>query len=165
MEQNATPSQEDLALNVHVEHSVSFTLALDNAAYSIGEDGSSAPEMTVYNKFCSNVSPPVVLQFFSLQRFDLEIINDAGEKVFQWGAGRVFPSIAQNVSVTGEVHWKVVVPLADAQGAPLPPGEYIAEGYLTLHTDPNTRNPTAFARKYAGSVLFAIQLSTLRPPD
>jgi hypothetical protein len=142
---------------VEVEHRVSFTLALDSAVYSIGQGGSPPPEMTAHIRFCSTVSPPVVLHFFSLQRFDLDIINDAGAEVYKWSAGRVFPMLAQNISVTGEVHWKVAVPLADAQGTPLPAGQYIAQAYLTLHTDPSTRNKPAFARKYAGSVLFSIQ--------
>jgi hypothetical protein len=102
----------------------------------------------------------VVLEFFSLQHFDVIIINDNGDQVFQWSAGRAFPQIASNIPVTGEIEWDVDVTLADNltanQGRPLPAGNYIAQAFLVNRTDVGTRNPQAFSRKYAANVMFTI---------
>jgi hypothetical protein len=150
-------SPDDNLRAVEVIEEIAFTLALNKAVYTLDPTKSSPPQMTARLIFCSTVLPPVVLEFFSFQRFDLQIINDAGEQVYLWSAGQFFPLIAQNIPVIGEVHWTVDVPLADTKGVPLPTGQYIAQAYLVLHTDAGTRNPTAFARKYAASVRFMIQ--------
>lgn len=88
------------------------------------------------------------------------IINDNGDQVFQWSAGRAFPQTASNIPVTGEIEWDVDVTLADNltanKGKPLPAGNYIAQAFLVNRTDVGTRNPPAFSRKYAASVMFTI---------
>jgi hypothetical protein len=157
MPETPTVSPDDSSRLVQVTQEVAFSLALDKAVYTVDPTASSPPQMTAVLVFRSTVSPPVVLEFFSYQRFDLLIINDAGDEVYRWSAGQIFPMIAENIPVTGEVHWTVDVPLANAQGVALPMGQYIATAYLVLHTDAEIRNPAAFARKYAGSVRFSIQ--------
>jgi hypothetical protein len=137
---------------------VSFTLALDRAVYSF--DATNPPHAQANLVFISTVAPPVVLEFFSLQHFDVIIINDNGDPVFQWSAGRAFPQIASNIPVTGEIEWDVDITLADNltadRGKPLPEGNYIAQAFLVNRTDVGTRNPQAFSRKYAANVMFAI---------
>ena len=137
---------------------VAFTLALNKAVYPFNETAPSHAQANLV--FISTVTPPVVLEFFSLQHFDVIIINDNGDKVFQWSAGRAFPQIASNIPVTGEVEWNVDVTLADNltanKGKPLPAGNYIAQAFLVNRTDVGTRNPQAFSRKYAASVMFTV---------
>jgi hypothetical protein len=157
MQDMSISSRDDNLREVKVIEEISFTLVLNNAVYTVDPTKSFAPQMSAQLIFRSTVSPPVVLEFFSLQRFDLQIINDAGEEVYLWSAGQIFPMIAENIRVIGEVHWIVDVPLVDTENVPLPTGQYIAHAYLVLHTDAGTRNPTAFARKYAASVRFMIQ--------
>ena len=78
---------------------VSFTLGLDKAVYPFNATTPSHAQASL--AFISTVVPPVVLEFFSLQHFDVMIINDNGDPVFQWSAGRAFPQIASNIPVTG----------------------------------------------------------------
>ena len=140
-----------------VDPQVSFTLSLNSAVYFQDPEVPLAPHMIARLILRATVTPPVVLEFFSLQHFDLVIINDAGDEVFRWSAGRAFPMIASNVPVFGEEQWTVDVTLADPAGALLPAGHYIAQSFLVTRTDPGTRNPVAFAKKYAASVEFSIQ--------
>jgi hypothetical protein len=137
---------------------VAFTLALDKAVYPFNAATPSHARATLV--FVSTVVPPVVLEFFSLQHFDLIIINDNGDAVFQWSAGRAFPQIASNIPVTGEIEWDIDITLADNltanQGNPLAAGNYIAQAFLVNRTELGTRNPQAFSRKYAANVLFKI---------
>jgi len=162
-----SPGTEDFTHSSEpFEPRVSFTLSLDKALY-IQDPKAPPPHMTAKLIFCATVKPPVVLEFFSFQHFDLIIINDNGDEVFQWSAGRKFPLIASNVPVFGEEKWTVDVTLADKTGALLPAGDYIAQSFLVNHTDVGTRNPVAFAKKYAASVKFSIQNrqeSTTKPP-
>ena len=141
-----------------VHQQISFTLSLDKASYQFSATSPAHMEATLI--FFSTVSPPVVLEFFSLQHFEIIIINDNGDQVFQWSAGRAFPQIASNIPVTGEIEWDVDVTLADNltanQGRPLPAGNYIAQAFLVNRTDVGTRNPQAFSRKYAANVMFTI---------
>ena len=137
---------------------VAFTLALDKAVYPFNATAPSHAQANLV--FISTVAPPVVLEFFSLQHFDVIIINDNGDPVFQWSAGRAFPQIASNIPVTGEIEWDADITLADNltanKGKSLPAGSYIAQAFLVNRTDVGTRNPQAFSRKYAASVMFTI---------
>ena len=95
-----------------------------------------------------------------MRHFDVIIINDNGDPVFQWSAGRAFPQIASNIPVTGEIEWDVDITLADNltsnKGRALSAGDYIVQAFLVTHTDVGTRNPQAFSKKYAASVMFTI---------
>jgi hypothetical protein len=141
-----------------IHQQVAFRLALDKAVYPFNE--ATPPHAQANLVFVSTVVPPVVLEFFSLQHFDVIIIDDNGDRLFQWSAGRAFPQIASNIPVTGEIEWDVDITLADNltenKGKPLPPGKYIAQAFLVNRTDVGTRNPQAFSRKYAASVMFTI---------
>jgi hypothetical protein len=141
-----------------IHQQVAFTLALDKAVYPFNVASPSHAQAKLV--FSSTVVPPVVLEFFSLQHFDVTIINDNGDQVFQWSAGRAFPQIASNIPVTGEIEWDVDITLADNltanNGKSLPAGNYIAPAFLVNHTDVGTRNPQAFSRKYAANVMFTI---------
>jgi hypothetical protein len=141
-----------------VHQQISFTLSLDKASYQFSATSPAHMEATLI--FFSTVSPPVVLEFFSLQHFEIIIINDNGDQVFQWSAGRAFPQIASNIPVTGEVKWDVDVALVDNltanKGKALPAGRYIAQSFLVNHTDLGTRNPPAFSKKYAANLQFTI---------
>src|SRR5216684_1406942 len=80
-------SSEEPSGAVHPQ--VSFTLSLNSAVYFQDPELPLPPQMIARLIFRATVTPPVVLEFFSLQHFDLVIINDAGDEVFRWSAGRV----------------------------------------------------------------------------
>ena len=155
--QEVMPREDFSYSSIPFSPQVSFTLRLNSAVFFYDQELAGPAHLIAHLIFCSTVTPPIVLEFFSLQHFDLVIINDAGGEVYRWSAGRKFPMIATNVPVFGEEHWTVDVTLADPTGVPLPAGHYIAQSYLVTHTDPGTRNPVAFAKKYAASVEFSIQ--------
>jgi hypothetical protein len=113
--------------------------------------------MSAVLTFRSTVTPPVVLEWFSLQRYDFVITDGTGAEVYRWSAGRAFPQIASNQPVDGTERWEVDVTLADKQAAPLPAGPYVVRAFLTTRTgDPGVQNPQAFAGKYSASLGFAI---------
>ena len=108
---------------------VCFNLGIDEAVYPAAT-ASSPVRMNYALTFVSTVSPPVVLKWFSLQRYDVLITGCMGAKVYRWSAGRAFPDIASNEPVLGEKQWVVDATLADSQGVPLPVGPYVIRADL-----------------------------------
>jgi Intracellular proteinase inhibitor len=143
--------------SVPADTCVSFTLGIDRAVYPAAADPSSPSHMSAVLTFRSRVSPPVVLEWFSYQRYDVVITDGTGAEVYRWADGRAFPMIASNQPVDGRVDWEVDVPLAGEDGTPLPPGPYVVRAYLTTRTnDAGVEDPQAFAGKYSASLGFSI---------
>jgi hypothetical protein len=150
---SASELNEDMAARPHV----SFTLGIDKAVYPAAAGSSSPVHMTAVLTFRSTVSPRVVLEWFSLQRYDVVITDGTGAEVYRWSTGRAFALIASNEPVHGSERWEVDVPLADTHGVPLPGGPYVIRAYLMNRTnDPGVQDPQAFAGKYSASLGFSI---------
>src|SRR5437879_3472932 len=111
--QEVMPREDFSYSSIPFSPQVSFTLRLNSAVFFYDQELAGPAHLIAHLIFCSTVTPPIVLEFFSLQHFDLVIINDAGGEVYRWSAGRKFPMIATNVPVFGEEHWTVDVTLAD----------------------------------------------------
>jgi hypothetical protein len=107
---------------------VAFTLSLDRAKYAVQ---SPPAVLTARLTLRYTQSEPIRLTWPSGQRFDLEIRNERGDKVYRWSDGKAFILIfGVEEFVHGEKNFSVEVPLADANSRALPPGKYVAEGWL-----------------------------------
>ena len=114
---------------------VSFTMAADSPWYF--PDGFLSAQLTLRNRG----KDAIALHFPSGQSYDLKILNDRSETVYVWSTGRVFDISLRDEKVTsGEISYGISASLKG-----LPPGRYIAQGYLT--TDPAV---------YFGQVAFEI---------
>ena len=132
---------------------LSFSLTLDRKVYYINlmppiDPQTSIPRMTARLTLRNTTGQPVPLTFASGQRYDLELRNERGEAVYRWSDGQAFTMIFGEQSFgPGETNYTIVVRLADKEGKALPPGRYVAEGWLTS-TEP---------RAFRASVGFEIQ--------
>jgi hypothetical protein len=134
------------------EPGLTFGLTLDRAVYHVdrmpGPDPPSVPVMTARLTLRSTRRDPVLLVFPSGQNFDLVLRNESGDIVFRWSDGRFFTEIFRREKFgPGERNFALLVPLADREGNPLPPGKYVAEAWLA------TEPPGV----YAASAGFEIQ--------
>jgi hypothetical protein len=108
---------------------VSVSLALDRYLYTPGEQPAELlARLTLRNSRLE----PLTLNFGSSQRFDLAIRDGEGREVYRWSEGKAFLMVFGSEQVgTGERNYAVLVPLATRSGAPLPPGHYSVEAWLT----------------------------------
>ena len=79
-----------------VNQSLSFQLAIDAAVYPVAADPSDPVHMAAVLVITSMSTPPLVLEFFSAQHYDVVITNGDGVAVYHWSHGRVFPQIARS---------------------------------------------------------------------
>jgi hypothetical protein len=142
---------------------VSFTLRLDKAVYFNTPEPDPPAHLIAQLVFRGTVIPPVIVEFFSLQRFELLIINSSDTEVYRWSKGRAFPFLASIGPVVGEVSWKVDVILADSNGKSLPAGRYVTKAFLATSVDGTV--PQDIPGKYSASVGFLIsnQIPPLAP--
>jgi hypothetical protein len=109
---------------------LSFSLALDNAIYTVSSP-TAAPVMTARLRL-RNTAQPITLNLLTSQRYDLTITDANGTVVYQWSYGKAFSDIAMNQTFgPGEEDFLIQVPLTGSDKAPLPAGQYVAEGWLT----------------------------------
>jgi hypothetical protein len=146
------------------ESYVSFTLRLDKSVYINKPEPDPAEHLIANLILRGTVIPPLMVEFPSTQRFDLEIINDSDDTVvYRWSDGRIFPQMASIGPLVGEVIWKVEVVLVDSSGKSMPEGNYIARAFLTTyHPPPQLQNRIP---KYSATVGFMIsnQIPPLDP--
>lgn len=110
---------------------ISFTLALDRSAY----DG-PAPQITARLTFRVTEGKPIRLTFNSSQTHDLAVYNERGTEVARWSSGMAFLAvITEETFGPGERSFTAVLALKDKEGKRLPPGRYVAEGYLATTGD------------------------------
>jgi hypothetical protein len=64
--------------------SLKLTLTTDKPAYRVGEP------VELVLKVTNRAKQPKVLEFSSSQRYDFEIADSSGAKVWQWSADRMF---------------------------------------------------------------------------
>jgi len=113
------------------EKQVSFRLTLDRNVYLW--DQRSIPQMTARITLRQTQDAALDLQFPSSQVFDLVILNDQGEKVYQWSDNKRFTQQTQTIRFDpGESNYVIVVPLSGQRGV-LPAGRYTAEAWLTTN--------------------------------
>jgi hypothetical protein len=80
---------------------------------------------------------PLLLNFNSGQVFDLVVRDTAGAVLFRWSDGKGFTMALQALRFSGEMNWPILLP-------PLPPGDYVVEGYLT--SNPRQYSATTLLR-------------------
>ena len=102
---------------------VSFTVALDAPRYPQGS--TLQARLTL-----RSTSPdPILLHFPSGQSFDMKIYDEKGTVGDIWSKDKLFPAIIRDETFgRGEKTYALTMPLTN-----LPPGRYIAEGYLTTN--------------------------------
>jgi hypothetical protein len=115
---------------------IGFTTALDAPTYEAGDVVHMQVRLTLRNTHLK----PVTLLFPSSQRYDLRVWNDKRETVYTWSADKLFAQVVGQEVVSGE---RTFTFTADVPN--LPPGRYVAEGFLS----------TA-AREYVGVVGFEV---------
>jgi hypothetical protein len=108
------------------EPEVAFGIGLDRPVYKAGPQG----ELIARIVFRNTHDEPLRLTFPTSQIFELQIHDASGYPVWRWSEGRAFLQMITRKEFTGEHHWVVTVPLAP-EAKPFPPGQYVAEGYLT----------------------------------
>jgi hypothetical protein len=137
------------------EPHVSFSLALDRSIYEFKPDQSGADEvMTARLTVRNEHADPLRIQFPTGQIFDLTIRNDRGEAFYRWSDGQAFTQAEQVLELVGERNDVIKVRLLESSsGAPLPPGHYIAEGWLTTHSAQTFRAAVSFEIRHLPSDL------------
>ena len=113
---------------------LSFGLALDRAVYEAAPAASppEVPVMVARLTLRNTRLEPFRLTYPSGQRFDFILKNEEGAIVYRWSDGKAFIlSMGFEDIGPGERNYVVQIPLADSSGAPWPPGDYIAEGWIT----------------------------------
>jgi hypothetical protein len=134
------------------EPAVTFGLSLDRAVYFCPTLPSAPAQLLARLTLRNTLADPLRLDFPTPQVFDLAVRDERGEIVYQWSDGKYFPQVLHSETIDqGEKNYAVSVRLANRGGAPLPPGSYLAEAWLT----------TSGGRFYAARVGFAI----VRPPQ
>ena len=98
---------------------------------------------------------PLRIQFPTGQIFDLTIRNDRGETLYRWSEGQVFTQAEQVLEIVGERNNVIRLRLSESSsGAPLPPGNYVAEGWLTTHSAQTFRAAVSFEIRHLPSDIF-----------
>ncbi len=113
------------------EPALTFSLSLDRAEYLIDPAG-PIPILTARITLRNTHLPPFPIRFASGQQFDLVLRNEKGEIVYRWSDGKAFTQALMTIELGhGEKNFVVETPLTDRAGAPLPPGHYQAEAWIT----------------------------------
>jgi hypothetical protein len=115
---------------------LSFGIALDNSIYAVNmmppvSPATAAPLLTARLRL-RNTARPITIDFPSGQSFDFTITNDKGAIVYRWSDGQAFPMIVRTETFgPGERDFVIQLRLNGPDKAPLPAGNYVAEGWLT----------------------------------
>ena len=112
-------------------------LSLDRSTYACGS------ELVARLSLSGSPGFPRSLSFATGQIYDMEIQTPAGAVVYRWSHRKVFPQIALNVPMAGNEEYVITAPLAG-----LPPGDYLAKGWLVAEGPP---------RAYSASAAFRIE--------
>jgi hypothetical protein len=101
------------------EKELAFSVALDAARYRPGAQATARISLR-------HTQPdPLTVVFSSGQTYDLILRDEAGNEVWRWSQGRVFPQVLRQVEFpSGEKNWMVTFP------APARAGKYTVEAFL-----------------------------------
>lgn len=116
---------------------LSTGLALDQAVYA------ASATLNARLSIRNSTTDPVSLTFPTGQIYDLEIRDDQGNAVYLWSKNKVFPQMVTTLQLQYEKDYMIAAPLAG-----LPPGKYVAQGWLAVEGPP---------RAYSGSARFEIK--------
>jgi Intracellular proteinase inhibitor len=139
------------------EPHISFSLALDRSIYELkpNEPGATENVMTARLTVRNDHLDPLRIQFPTGQIFDLTIRNDRAETLYRWSEGQGFTQAEQVLEIVGERNYVIRLRLSESNsGAPLPPGNYVAEGWLTTHSAQTFRAEVSFEIRHLPSDLF-----------
>jgi hypothetical protein len=132
---------------------LAFHLSIDRPVYVANlrppvDPVRSVPALTARLTLRNRTSEPVALQFPSGQRYDLEIRDSNGRRVFLWSEGRAFTLALARVELKeGELVYVAEIRLSDRSGRVFPPGRYTLEAWLT----------TTESKAYSATLPFEIQ--------
>jgi len=105
------------------EAEVSFMVSADRPRYFPGT------VLTARLTLRNSAFEAVNLHFPSSQSYDFQILNDRGEIVYTWSRDKTFAASVRDEKLgAGELTYGVTAPLEG-----LPPGKYIARGFLTTN--------------------------------
>jgi hypothetical protein len=89
------------------------------------------------------------------QIFDLSIRNSHGDILYRWSDGQIFTQAQQDLEIVGERNDVIKLRLSQSNsGAPFPPGNYVAEGWLATHSAQTFRAAVSFEIRHLPSDLF-----------
>ena len=114
-----------------------FSLTLDKPVYTVNlmppvDPVASIPRFTARLTLRNTTDKPVILDFASGQRYDLEIKDEKGAVVYRWSDGRAFTMVlGRETFGPGEKNFVIVERLAGKDGRPLAQGKYTAEAWIT----------------------------------
>jgi hypothetical protein len=130
---------------------VSFTLAIDRAAYTANlmppvHPRRAVPVLAARFAWRNSTAEAIPMEFPSGQTYEAVIRDSAGREVYRWSHGRAFTmAIRHERWGPGERNWSETIPLAVEDGTrPLPAGRYVIEVHLT----------TGGGKEYSASVPF-----------
>jgi hypothetical protein len=116
---------------------LSFSLSIDKPLYFSDrmppvDPARVVPVMRANMKIRNTSDIPVLLQFNSGQKFDLVVRGEDGAEVLRWSKDKLFTQAIEVVDLgPGEQGFTAELPLAASEGAPLKPGSYTVEAWLT----------------------------------
>ncbi|MCC7174777.1 MAG: hypothetical protein IT159_06240 [Bryobacterales bacterium] len=114
-----------------------FSLTLDKPVYTADlmppvDPAAGIPRLTARLTLRNTSDKPVLLDFSSGQRYEIEIKDEKGAVVYRWSEGRGFPlALGQETIGPGEKNYVAVIPLAVKSGRPFPQGRYVAGAWIT----------------------------------
>lgn len=141
-------------ITVLSEKSASFSLSIDRSVYTADlmppvDPARAVPVMTARLTIRNTQDPPLKLEFPSGQTYDVELLNEKGDVVYQWSRGKAFTMIYRTEPLAyGERNWAVAVPLGTPDGKPFPEGKYTVQAWLT----------TAGTRQFSATAGFELQI-------
>jgi|HubBroStandDraft_1064217.scaffolds.fasta_scaffold07807_3 hypothetical protein len=99
-------------------------------------------ELRLTNRSKSQMS----FTFLTTQRFDIELVNDAGNVVTRWSQGQVFGNVVITEQLAPKSSWDFEghLPLFDASFNWAAPGQYTIRVFLTANTRPGAQSPLQF---------------------
>jgi len=132
----------------HGGSQVAFVLSLDQSLYTAS---GGVPQMSARLTLRNSAAEPLVLRFASGQIYDLAIKNERGDTLLRWSDGKGFTQALQDITVApgAEKNSVILLPLAGKTGAPLPPGRYTAEAWLTTTGQPAYAASAGFTIRHA----------------
>lgn len=99
-------------------------------------------ELLLTNRSSSQLS----FTFVTTQRFDIELVNEAGTVVTRWSQGRAFGDIVSTDQLAPKQSWDFEgqLPLFDLGFVWVPTGQYRIRAVLTAGVRPGAQSPLQF---------------------
>ncbi len=119
------------------EPHLGFGVAVDRPVYVANRmppeiPGQAVARMTVRITLRNTTDEPVRLRFPTSQRYDLEIQDSAGRRLWRWSDGKVFLMVyGEEEFGPGQRNYIETVRLAGRDDQPLPEGRYVLRAWLT----------------------------------